>query len=104
MIHATKKSMDELGEKLEADEKNNIEAAIKDLEEVLKEDDKDAIEAKTQVLLDASGKMAERLYAEKSAEEGASAAGESAAQGEESAAKKEDVVDAEFEEVNDDKK
>jgi molecular chaperone DnaK len=101
MIHATKKSMGELGDKLEADEKTNIEAAIKDLEEVLKEDDKDAIEAKTQVLLEASGKMAERLYAQKSEEEGASAAGESV---DESAAKKEDVVDAEFEEVNDDKK
>ncbi len=101
LIHNTKKSMDELGDKLEADEKTNIDAAIVALEEVLKGNDKETIEAKTAALGEASGKMAERLYAEKAAE-GGDAAGASAA-GEQTASA-DDVVDAEFEEVNDDKK
>ncbi len=106
LIHATRKSMDELGDKLEADEKSKIEAAIKDLEEVIKGDDKDAIEAKTKALSEASAKMAERLYAQQQG--GAQAAG-GAAGGAEGAASgqatgTDDVVDAEFEEVDDDKK
>ena len=101
MIHATRKSMAELGDKLEASEKTSIEEAIKDLEKVMDGDDMAAIEAKTSALAEASGKMAERLYAEKGAE-GASApdakgSGNSSGGGE-------DVVDAEFEEVKDDKK
>ncbi len=106
LIHATKKSMDELGDKMEAGEKEAIEAAIKDLEEALKGDDKDAIEAKTKVLVEASGKMAERIYAQQG--EGAQTAGAGAAgaddAGAQSTAGKDDVVDAEFEEVKDDKK
>ena len=109
MIHATKKSMAELGEdKLEAGEKEAIESAIKDLEAVMKTGDKDAIEAKTKVLTDASGKMAERLYAQHGAAEGAAAGGGEAAGGGKSdtssAGGGDDVVDAEFEEVKDDKK
>ncbi|MCU7915183.1 MAG: molecular chaperone DnaK [Candidatus Thiodiazotropha sp. (ex Gloverina cf. vestifex)] len=102
MIHATKKSMEELGDdKLEAGEKESIEAAIKDLEEIMKGDDKDAIEAKTKALADASGKMAERLYAEKGTEAGAADAAE---EPQDSAGKADDdVVDAEFEEVKDNK-
>lgn len=103
MINATKKSMEELGDdKLEDGEKESIEAAIKDLEEVLKGEDKDAIEEKTKALTDASGKMAERLYAEKGAAEGAAEA--SADAGSESSKADDDVVDAEFEEVDDSKK
>ena len=108
LIHATKKSMEELGDKMEAGEKDAIEAAIKDLEEALKGDDKDAIEAKTKVLTEASGKMAERVYAQQG--EGAQAAGAGAAgagatdAGAQPTAGKDDVVDAEFEEVKDDKK
>jgi len=103
LIHATKKSMDELGDdKLEDGEKESIEAAIKDLEEVLKGEDKEAIEAKTKALSDASGKMAERLYAEKGAAEGA--APDADASGEQAKAADDDVVDAEFEEVDDSKK
>lgn len=102
MINATKKSMEELGDdKLEDGEKETIEAAIKDLEEVLKGEDKDAIEAKTKALTDASGKMAERLYAEKGAAEGAAPEGEASA---EQAKADDDVVDAEFEEVDESKK
>jgi molecular chaperone DnaK len=102
MINATKKSMAELGDdKLEAGEKESIETAIKDLEEVLKGEDKDAIEAKTKALTDASGKMAERLYAQKGAD---GAAPEGATAGSEQANANDDVVDAEFEEVDESKK
>ena len=106
MIHATKKSMEELGEdKLEAGEKESIESAISALEEAMKGDNKDEIEAKTKTLTDASGKMAERLYAQQGAEagaEGAAPGGE--APNNSSSAKDDDVVDAEFEEVKEDDK
>ena len=105
LIHATRKSMEELGEdKLEAGEKDSIEAAIKDLEEAVKGEDKDAIEARTKALTEASGKMAERLYAQKGAEGAAGAAGADAGAGSEQANANDDVVDAEFEEVDDNKK
>ncbi len=97
MIHATKKSMEELGEKLDAAERGNIEAAISDLEGVMDKDDKNLIETKTKALTDATAKMAEKLYAE----QGAAGAGEQAG-GEQAA--DDDVVDAEFEEVKDDDK
>jgi molecular chaperone DnaK len=65
MIHATRKSLEQLGDdKLEAGEKDKIESAIKDLEEAMKGEDKDRIESLTKALGDASGKMAERLYAQ----------------------------------------
>ncbi|WP_303903900.1 molecular chaperone DnaK [Thiohalomonas denitrificans] len=102
MINATRKSMHELGDKLEADEKEKIEAAITELEEAMKGDDKDAIESKTQALAEASGKMAERLYAEKGEAGAAGEGGEQAAGGEPKGG--DDVVDAEFEEVDDNKK
>ncbi len=102
MIHATHKSMEELGDKLEAEEKSNIETAISELEEAMKGDDKDEIEAKTQKLTEASGKMAERLYAQQQPEGGATP--DSEAETATESAKNEDVVDAEFEEVKDDKK
>jgi molecular chaperone DnaK len=104
MIHATRKSMEELGDKLEADEKSNIEAAIKELEEVIKTDDLAEIEAKTKALTDASAKMAERLYAEQ-AQQGGDAGAETAQAGAEQASDtNDDVVDAEFEEVKENKK
>ncbi len=99
MIHATKKSIEEMGDKLEADEKSSIETAIKDLEESLKGDDKADIEAKTKALTDASAKMAERMYAD----QGGDAAGAAEGAAAENTAD-DDVVDAEFEEVDDSKK
>jgi molecular chaperone DnaK len=103
LIHATRKSMTELGDKLEADEKSNIETAIAELEEALKGNDKDAIDAKTQALTEASAKMAERLYAQQGGAEGA-APGADAGAGEQAQGKADDdVVDAEFEEVDDKK-
>jgi molecular chaperone DnaK len=103
MIHATEKSLKELGDQVHSDEKSKIEAAIHDLKEAIKGDDKAAIEAKTNALTELSGKLAERVYAQKGAQEGHSS--ESAhGTGGSSSAGGEDVVDAEFEEVKDDKK
>ena len=99
LIHATKKSIDELGDKIEEAEKTAIEAAIKDLEEALTGDDKDDIEAKTKALSEASASMAEKLYAEKAGAEGAEAGAQDA-----NATGNDDAVDAEFEEVDENKK
>lgn len=96
LIHASRKSMAELGDKLAEDEKQELETAIKDLEQALQGDDKQAIEQKTQVLTERSGKLAERLYAETQQESGADQAQEAAGQA------ADDIVDAEFEEVKDD--
>jgi molecular chaperone DnaK len=103
MIHATEKSLKELGEdKVSKEERSGIEKAIEALREAIKGDDKSAIEAKTSALADKSGKLAEKLYADKGgAEAAASGAGTEKA---EAAAGGDDVVDAEFEEVKDDKK
>ncbi|HGX92832.1 MAG TPA: molecular chaperone DnaK [Candidatus Tenderia sp.] len=107
MIHAVEKSMSELGDKVEAEEKASIEAAIAALKESLKGEDKADIEAKTQALTEISGKLAERVYAQDGGAEGAAQPGAGAAggaAGAASAAKDDGVVDAEFEEVKDDKK
>ena len=98
LIHATNKSLADLGDKVEEAEKKDIEAAIEALQEVVKGDDKEAIEAKTTELGEKSGKLAERVYKEQAeAEQGAGAAAEDTAD----AAADADVVDAEFEEVKD---
>ena len=100
LIHGTKKSLDDLAGQVEADEKTAIESAITDLEEALKGDDKDAIEAKVTTLSEAAGKLAEKAYAQAQAEAGAEQSTEQA----EHAPADDNVVDAEFEEVEDDKK
>ena len=97
MIHASKKSVDELGDKVEEQEKKDIEAAIADVEEALKGDSKEVIDEKTTKLTEIAGKLAERVY-QQSAEEGQAEAGAA----EDSAKPQDDVVDAEFEEVKDD--
>jgi molecular chaperone DnaK len=99
MVHSVKKSLAEHGDKLDADEKAKIESAITEVEEALKGADKDAIEAKTNALMEASHKLAEKVYAQQ-AESGASA--EAGAQTEKPV--DDNIVDAEFEEVKDDKK
>ncbi|MCF6249675.1 MAG: molecular chaperone DnaK [Methylococcaceae bacterium] len=104
MINATEKSIKELGEQVTEEEKTAIEAAISELHEVLKNDDKDTIEAKTTALTELSGKLAERVYAQKAEAEaeGDVESGPEASSDSGSAA--DDVVDAEFEEVKDDDK
>jgi len=99
MIHATEKSLKELGDQVSSDEKADIEKAVEALKTAVKGDDKDDIEAKTNALTEISGKLAERVYAQK----GAAESGEAHASGSSHAAD-DGVVDAEFEEVNDDKK
>jgi molecular chaperone DnaK len=102
LVHAAEKGMSELGDKVSGEERAAIEAAVQDLKAVLKNDDKAVIEAKAKALSDASGKMAERLYAAKS-EQGAPQ-GDPQASGADAGGKKDDVVDAEFEEVKKDQK
>ncbi len=101
MIHATEKSLSELGDKVEAAERAAIESAVSDLKEALKGDDKDVIEKKTQALAEASGKLAERMYQQQGPE---GAEGAPGAEAEGASAADDDVVDAEFEEVDDNKK
>ena len=96
MIHGTEKSIKDLGDKVEADEKAAAEAAIAELKAALEGDDKEAIEAKTEALTAAAGKIAEKAYAEQAP------AGDAAGAAEGSAAA-DDVVDAEFEEVKEGK-
>ena len=106
MIHGVNKSLAELGDQVQADEKRSIEAAIEALQTAIKGEDKADIEAKTQALAEVSGKLAERVYAKESAGAGgAQAAGDEAPGGGESGGGgKEDVVDAEFEEIKEDNK
>ncbi len=99
MIHATEKSLTDLGEQVTEDEKKEVESRIADLREVLKGEDKDAIEAKLQALTESSGKIAEKAYAQAQAA-GGDAGGDAAGGADASAG--DDVVDAEFEEVKDD--
>lgn len=98
MIHATKKSMEDLGDKVEEQEKTDIEAAIADLEEASKADDKEAITEKTTKLTEVAGKLAERAYAETQSAEGGDAGANPEAADNDSA--DDNVVDAEFEEVD----
>jgi len=97
LIHSVKKSLVDYGDKIDADEKARIEAALKDAEEALKGNDKDVIEAKAKALSDASHKLAEKMYAEQAQPEaGGAEPGQKEAD--------DNVVDAEFEEVKNEKK
>lgn len=105
MIHATEKSLKDLGEQVGAAEKEAIEKAVVELKTAMKGGDQEVIEAKTAALTEASAKLAERVYANKGAEaDVAGGAGASAQGSSQASSAKEDVVDAEFEEVKDDKK
>ena len=103
LIHATNKSLDELGDKVSAEEQANIKDKITKLEEVLKNDDKDSIEAATKELTDASGKLAEMMYAKVQEEQKDSSSNEDSPPNA-NQNKDDDVVDADYKEVNDDKK
>jgi molecular chaperone DnaK len=101
LVHSTEKALAEHGIKVGEGDRSAIENAMADLKEALKGDDADAIRAKSNTLAQASMKLGEAMYKQQQAEaaSGAAPGGEEAA-GE---AKKEDVVDAEFTEVDDDK-
>jgi molecular chaperone DnaK len=99
MIHSVKKSLTDFGDKIDADEKGQIEAALKEAEEALKGNDKETLEAKTTALSQASQKLGEKIYAEQQAAAGAGGG----APGHDAGGKQDDadVVDAEFTEVKD---
>jgi molecular chaperone DnaK len=101
MINATEKSLTDLGDQVEAEDKTNIETAIAALKTALEGTDKDDITSKTEALTEASGKLAEKAYAANA--DGAEPV-DANATAEPSANANDDVVDAEFEEVKDDKK
>ncbi|MDB4164674.1 molecular chaperone DnaK [Gammaproteobacteria bacterium] len=96
MIHATKKTVEEAGDKATDEEKEAINTAIAELEEALKGDDKESIEAKTTALTEASSALAQKMYADAAAAEGAENAADAGGE--------DDAVDAEFEEVKDEEK
>jgi molecular chaperone DnaK len=100
MINATRKTLDEAGEKATDEEKAAIESAISEAETALKGDDKAAIESATTKLTEASSSLAQKMYAEQAAP---GTEGEPQAQSAEQSGSSEDVVDAEFEEVKEEK-
>ena len=102
LIHGCKKTLDESADKVEPSEKESIEAAIADLEEALKTEDKNQIEEKTKSLADASSSLAQRLYAEQQQEAQANESNQDDSSQEESKSN-EEVVDADFEEVKEEK-
>jgi molecular chaperone DnaK len=102
MVHTVKKSLAEHGDKLDAPEKEKIEAALKDAEEALKGDDKADIEAKTEALMTAAQKLGEKAYADAQAAQaaaGAEAGSESPKASSAKPADDDNVVDADFKEV-----
>jgi len=99
MVGSIKKQIEEAGDELPADEKEKIEAAIAELETAASGEDKAEIEAKTQALIEASSKLMELAQAKAQSE-----AGQADGEAEQSNKADDDVVDAEFEEVKDDKK
>ena len=107
-VHSTKKNLAEYGDKLDAAEKEKIETAIKEVEDVLKSEDKDSIKAKTEVLMTASQKLGEKMYADMQAQQnpqagaqggGGGAATEQEAQQQSAKSDDDNVVDAEVKEV-----
>ena len=93
LIHAAEKTLEELGEKASSEERLAVESAISDLKSAIEKDDKEAITAKTSALAEASGGLAQRLYAEQQAEASGDASSDASG---------DDIVDAEFEEVDKD--
>src|SRR5688572_6628539 len=101
LVHSVKKSVADYGDKLDAGEKEKIEAALKEAEGVLKSEDKADIEAKSQALAQAAQKLGEKMYAEQQAQQQQNASPEN--EKAEAGKKDENVVDAEFTEVKDKK-
>jgi molecular chaperone DnaK len=103
MVHTVRKTLTEAEDKVEAEEKERIESAISELEEAVKGDDAEEITGKTNALMEASHKLAERMYQEQA---DTATAGDDSGSAEgtvDGASGGDDVVDAEFEEVKDNK-
>ncbi|NCF19047.1 MAG: molecular chaperone DnaK [Haliea sp.] len=104
LVHAAKKTIEEAGEHATDEEKAAIEAAISEAEEAVKGDDKEAIDAAATKLTEATSPVAQKMYAAQAEQAQAEGAGADAGAGAEQSGPADDVVDAEFEEVKDDKK
>jgi molecular chaperone DnaK len=100
LVHSVQKSLKEYGDKLAADEKAKIEAALKDAEEAMKSDNKESIDSKAQALSQAAQKLGEKMYADAQKAQGAEGGGDAKAS---KPADEGNVVDAEFTEVKDKK-
>jgi molecular chaperone DnaK len=100
LVHSVQKSLKEYGDKLSADEKAKIEAALKDAEEAMKSDNKESIDSKAQALSQAAQKLGEKMYADAQKAQGAEGGGDAKAS---KPADEGNVVDAEFTEVKDKK-
>jgi molecular chaperone DnaK len=101
MVHAARKTLEEAGEHATDDERGAIEAAIADVEEAIKGDDAAAMESATTKLTEATGGVAQKMYAAQQAQDASAGPESSDAEAE---ADQGDVVDAEFEEVKEDKR
>ena len=99
LLHATEKSLKDLGEKVSASDRARVESALSDLKGVIKGDDKDVIETKARALAEASATIAQQAYSNTQA--GADPSGGAAGGGGSAAGGKDEVLDAEFEEVKD---
>jgi molecular chaperone DnaK len=99
LMHATEKTLKELGDKVTAEERHGIESALGELKTALAGDDKDQIIRKTELLEKSAAALAQRAYAQAGAQSGPSNDGSEAPGGDAGQANKDDVVDAEFEEV-----
>jgi molecular chaperone DnaK len=99
LLHATEKSLKDLGDKVSPEDRARTESAISDLKGVIRGDDKDVIETKARALAEASAAVAQQAYA--SQQPGGGAGPEAGATGGQASGGKDDVLDAEFEEVKD---
>jgi molecular chaperone DnaK len=104
MVHSTEKSLKDIGDKIDAAEKTKVETLIKDLKTLIKGNDKEAIDKKSQELMEASGALAQATAAQQQGAEGETPAAGEQAKKDAKAAADNDVVDAEFEEVDEKKK
>src|SRR6266850_4734549 len=100
LVHSVQKSLKEYGDKISADEKAKMEAALKDAEEAMKSDNKESIDSKAQALSQAAQKLGEKMYADAQKAQGAEGGGDAKAS---KPADEGNVVDAEFTEVKDKK-
>ena len=104
LIYSTEKSLKEFGDKIDAGDRTAIEQAVSELREVLDSDDVEVVKAKTDALAQASMKLGEAMYAAQADTEGAPESGAGPDKAGQETAGNDDVVDADFEEVDDDKK
>ena len=104
LVFQVEKNLKEHGEKINADDKSKIESDLKDLKEAVEKNDLDAMKQKTQDLTQSSMKMGEAMYKDQQAAGGASGAEQPQSDTKQEASKDDDVIDADYEEVDEDKK